>query len=575
MDSPQSLFQTLPMLLVRKVVEYLEGRSRTLFDIDISKHNEKKAVLTPLLLVSERWRTAALESICDNCRLTFNYSSRAVKVTIPAWPASFSYPRFLKSHLVKRVVVPLYLWKYMCDGAFCEALSTIEYENLSFPNANTLVLLLSKATDNDASTTAVTTKEKVVNFARSLMYLTPVARSVSLRLLSLCKLEPNYEQLYDALVSELYHGKITSLDVRNRLDQVEPTSVGHFPLSLSLLGVSGLTSITHGPDMFSRPFALLAYLNANTLKKLDIEIAEEMNWLDLIYGGTEVSAVYSELESLSLKIVVVPYTTTWAAIEDVASFPKLSTLDLSGGYPFDDDLLFRGNGGMLQNLQIPFSAIARNILGRFGVLERGGVTRMNRICIGVVTIQDSAFVSGSVKVPIEQQVQRMAELAVTLRQNNDMTGFRMFYAIRDATSTTTLQHLELNKVNLLATHIFHLITTFPNLVSLSCNIYELGPSIDEIPADERPSRLRTKYYPMGSNFKTWRVPIASGVLTETVAYTAMLLAVLCPSFVQVDLPLNLRNDFGRKVAWASFNDPYEPYIDSLRRIVYKEVGKQK
>ncbi|KAJ1650074.1 hypothetical protein GGF38_005928, partial [Coemansia sp. RSA 25] len=59
MASP-SPFQTLPMLIVRKVVEYLEGRSRNSFDLVFDKHNQNKAILIPLLLVSERWRMAAL-----------------------------------------------------------------------------------------------------------------------------------------------------------------------------------------------------------------------------------------------------------------------------------------------------------------------------------------------------------------------------------------------------------------------------------------------------------------------------------------------------------------------------------
>ncbi|KAJ2239922.1 hypothetical protein GGI13_007849, partial [Coemansia sp. RSA 455] len=249
MGSTRLLFQTLPMLIVRKVVEYLEGCSSTSFDIDINKHNEKKAVLAPLLMVSEGWRTAALESICDNCTLAFNYPSREIKVALPAWPASFSYPRFHKSRLVKRVVVPLYLWQFMCDRAFCEALSTIQYENLSFPTANTLVLLLSKAADDDASTTTVTTKENVVDFACSLLRLTPAARSVSLWFLSFNETGPSYEQLYDALGSELYSGKVTSLDVRYTLGLTAQTLASDFPLSLGLLGVSGLTSIAHGPDV--------------------------------------------------------------------------------------------------------------------------------------------------------------------------------------------------------------------------------------------------------------------------------------------------------------------------------------
>ncbi|KAJ2690826.1 hypothetical protein IWW39_000486 [Coemansia spiralis] len=295
----------------------------------------------------------------------------------------------------------------------------MRHENISFPTANTLVLLLSKAANDQTGMAPPISKEDVANFVRPLLQLTPAATSVSLRLFALSDTEPNYEQLYDALVSELHRGKITCLDVRNKLDDPATGSVSDFPLSLSLRGVSGLTSISHGPDIPCAPFSRLAYLNASTLKTLDIKLAEESDWTDLIYGGSEVSAVYSSLESLSLDIVNVPYPTNWAAIEGAKPFPKLSTLDLSGRYPFDDDLFFRGNGGTLQNLRILFRAIARNILGRFSVLKRSGVTRMNQIHIGEVSIVDRVFVDGSAKLPIKQQIQRMVEVTATLKQHHD------------------------------------------------------------------------------------------------------------------------------------------------------------
>ncbi|KAJ2262420.1 hypothetical protein GGI01_001557, partial [Coemansia sp. RSA 376] len=66
MESPLAPFQTLPMLIVRKTIEYLEKRASKSFDFDMDAHNKGKSVLTPLLSVSERWCTAALASICDN-----------------------------------------------------------------------------------------------------------------------------------------------------------------------------------------------------------------------------------------------------------------------------------------------------------------------------------------------------------------------------------------------------------------------------------------------------------------------------------------------------------------------------
>ncbi|KAJ2104549.1 hypothetical protein GGI09_000052 [Coemansia sp. S100] len=140
MASSRCQFQTLPMLIVYKVIEYLEGRRRTAFNSDIDEHNKTKAVLTPLLRVSERWRMAALDSICDNCKFDFDASCNSVEVTYPAWPADFLYPRFRKNHLVKRVVVAATLWADLYIGKFCEVISRPQYESLMFSSATTLVL---------------------------------------------------------------------------------------------------------------------------------------------------------------------------------------------------------------------------------------------------------------------------------------------------------------------------------------------------------------------------------------------------------------------------------------------------
>ncbi|KAJ1823224.1 hypothetical protein LPJ60_001747, partial [Coemansia sp. RSA 2675] len=68
------------MRIVYKIVEYLEGCNRYLFSPDIDSHNKCKAVLTPLLSISECWRVAALDSTCDNCQLDFNTEREAIEI---------------------------------------------------------------------------------------------------------------------------------------------------------------------------------------------------------------------------------------------------------------------------------------------------------------------------------------------------------------------------------------------------------------------------------------------------------------------------------------------------------------
>ncbi|KAJ1922899.1 hypothetical protein LPJ71_001036, partial [Coemansia sp. S17] len=111
-----------------------------------------------------------------------------------------------------------------------------------------------------------------------------------------------------------------------------------------------------------------------------------------------------------------------------------------------------------------------------------------------------------------------------------------------------------------------MIVALPSLVSFTCDIHAFGPDIEEIPANDRPSILRAKYYPLSSNFRVLRVPDIADGLVSMVADAAKIIAILCPNFAQVDLSLKLRNKFSREVAWAMVSDPFEPYANSLRRL---------
>ncbi|KAJ2346043.1 hypothetical protein GGH92_003778 [Coemansia sp. RSA 2673] len=575
MEYPLSPFQMLPMLIVRKTIEYLEKRASTSFDFDMDAHNKGKSVLTPLLSVSERWCTAALSSICDNCLFSFDYPCKAIEVSFPAWPASVPYSQYRKTHLVKRVVVSAVLWKDMCDGTFCDIVTRSQYENMLFPSAKSLVLNLSKvkavkrsvdgtANSSTSSTpVAVTDIEKVTSFVRSLLRLTPAITDAIVSIRSTDDKEPNSLQLYNTLVSELCQRSVKCLRVHSGLK----TRI----MSIDMR-VSGLVSITQGPSMACAPFAELAYLNMGTLKSLVIEVATEANWRTLIYGGTEAPAVYYYLTRLKLTVADVTYTETWAAIEDLVPFPVLSMLDICGGYPLDDDVLFRGNGDTLKSLRIPFGAIARNILIWFKVFERCGNIRMDLVHIGSVSLTDNAFLIGRVNGPIKQQMHHILKVTRRLTLSDKTSGLQLASAIYAAPRTSVLQSLVFTNLVFDLGHLIRVIAALPTLVSLTCEIRGLRSNIREIPASERPNSLRSAHYPLSENFRELRVPYTAASSADKTAIVVMQLAVLCPNFLYVDLPPKLRDAFSREIAWAMCNYSFEPYADSIRRLIYRDLN---
>ncbi|KAJ2686705.1 hypothetical protein IWW39_003453 [Coemansia spiralis] len=568
MDS-RSPFQTLPMLIVYKVVEYLEGCPRKLHGSTSDEFKKKSDTLAPLLMVSERWCAAALASICSVCTLSFSHSREAIEVRFPGWPSSIPHAPFRKTHLAKKVIALADVWQNLCDGKFCEVITLPQYETLSFPSAKFLEFRLSKAVKeevavahNSQSPSAPTPeigREQVASVARALLRLVPTVIDMDMTVCTIGDTEPNYIQLYEWLVTELCRGRVDRLQIWSWTRGVV--------LPLRLDDISGLTSITRGKNVSNSAFSRLAYLSAGTLKTLEI-LLTEVDWLDLIFGDTDDPVVYANLVSLKLEIGEIPYGTTWAAIEAVEPFPVLATLEIYGGYPFADDLLFRGNGGTLQNLCLPFSALCRNALGRFNVLRRSAVTRMNSICIDEAVDADQAFLIENADFAFEQQVHHILEVAYSLVLPNNPEEYRLYHSLLSAPKAAILQRLDFGDLVFSASGLFEVVAALPSLSSLTCAISGFGQGIEAIPPKERPISLHTKYYPLSQNFRTLIPVYYRDSSAKEMAHVAMLLAVVCPSLRAVIVPPMQRSEYSREIAWSMLNATFKPYADRLNGLIY-------
>ncbi|KAJ2864678.1 hypothetical protein GGH94_002768 [Coemansia aciculifera] len=501
-----SLFQTLPMLIVEKVVEYLEARTRNAFDtdidIDIDQYNMAKTV-RPFLWVSERWRVAALSIICDNCEINFDNTPKGFSMKYPALPDSFSFTQYRMEKLVKRVVVTSLSWSDICSGKFSSTPSGPEFNFPIFPSAATLMVCLDEDDVNPpkagrgvapaASTMPPNRNKETVEFVRSIRRLTPAATGAVVHFRSPSSTSMKNMGQCNTLVLQLCSGKITRLHVESWTDCTLSM--------LKLRSVSGLTSITQGHTTACAPFAQLSYLNASTLKELNLINAEESDWRTLIYGDTKTPAVYSSLTKFLLEPMDVPYDRPWAAIEDAVPFPALLELNVSGDYPFNDDVLFRGNGGTLRKLCIPFRALTRNTFGRFNVFNRSGVTQMSLIDVDMADGVDDTLLDGQASAHIVQQVHSLMGATTMLYLQGDTADDHILDAIITAPSTAVLQGLELYDLPLDACEVLSIISAIPSLVTLTCEIDGSVANIEALPASEHPTALREKYRSLNRNFR--------------------------------------------------------------------------
>ncbi|KAJ2584386.1 hypothetical protein GGH95_000420 [Coemansia sp. RSA 1836] len=561
MASKLSQFQTLPMLAVDMIVEYLEGRSRNAFYANIDDHNMYKAALAPLLLVSQHWRTAALASICDNCSLRYDKSCDTVEVTYPAWPAYLSYPSSDKSNLVRHVVVKISSWIDMHDGALSEPLAERERKYSVFPSATVLELRLGKQLYEKYCKVPENGKERTACFARSLLRVAPAADNVRVVIRYINEDQNNCNELYDTLVSEMCQANAKTLYIHSLFREI--------PIPLKLHGASELTSIMHDVDSFHDTFARLAYLNVRSLRTLCIWLDNESNWVHLLYDDDNVPAVYRSLAKLSLQISKCPYevrdSEPWMAIDGVEPFPSLVELSVADGYPFVDDLLFRGNGKSMLTLSLPLKAISNNVLGRYGVLECGGVGRVNRICIGKASHRSTEYVNEQDAASIRPQVHCILETAAALHLWSDTSKYHILSAIISAPGTAVLQRLEIWNLELDAVHILHLIRALPSLVVIACDICQAGAGIAVIPAPEHSSSHFLGQDPLRNDLWKLRVPYTTIASASRIAEVAMAVATACPNFLYVDMAPRLRKEFSCHISRAS-----QSYPDSIGRPIYHE-----
>ncbi|KAJ2017804.1 hypothetical protein GGI14_002738 [Coemansia sp. S680] len=564
----RSLLQVLPIVVVEMVIEYLLERRRNTFHKDIDKHNEPKRILYPLLSAGDVWREAVLVSICDNCEIVFDSARGVFQIYFPAWPSYFSYPGFCNYKLVKRVIVTAPSWKNLCDKNSRETIAWSRYNGAIFPLATNLVVAFKIPYDDPCSlsnftqdsTRSMMGKHKgAVDFARSLLRLTPAVTGVSVVAISY---DATYKLLSGPcpiLVSELFQESVTHLDVSCR--------AGNAIFLLKPDGMSGLTSITHGPGIACLPIARLTYHNARTLRELHITPATQDDWSSLITCGNLPPASYTNLVSLSMDVTnTSPWG--WTTVEDAAPFPTLAKLEISGDYPFDDDSLFRGNRGMLQKLSIPFHAIAKNALGGLNALNHRGAMRMNPIYT-VLANHEGQIPSTDL---VQEQLHWVLESSAVLKLSSEtayrqVTSGPVFTALCTAPSTAIVQHLVLLQQICTLTDIISIVSRLPSLVSLTCLIHGPTTQAELNPESEHPRILRKRDYPLSSNFRALYVYSVINTEVSNVFIIAMQLAVICPCFACVDLPSGLRKELRDNFIWSLENGPFSPYGDDLCRLI--------
>ncbi|KAJ1893351.1 hypothetical protein GGI16_005463 [Coemansia sp. S142-1] len=201
------------MLIVYKVVEYLEGSSKHSPILNFSEHAKAKRALIDLLSVGGHWRMAALESICNVCHLNFNQSRKTFAISPLVLPDDdFPLSWLSNAHLVKRVFVASTLEHALSEG-FCAKRTRLWSEGVGFPATKDLTVNLAIPSEQDpgsdysplSTSAGVLTASQmlVVSFAHRLKQLVPAVAIIHLFIPSITTTPTIFIPLYNLLISTL------------------------------------------------------------------------------------------------------------------------------------------------------------------------------------------------------------------------------------------------------------------------------------------------------------------------------------------------------------------------------------
>ncbi|KAJ2066783.1 hypothetical protein GGI08_001702, partial [Coemansia sp. S2] len=190
-----------------------------------------------------------------------------------------------------------------------------------------------------------------------------------------------------------------------------------------------------------------------------------------------------------------------AIVTKAVPFPVLRILTLNTSYPFDDDVLFRGNTATLEYLNFRVDKDIVTMFNRFKTFEN-----RHKVLRHVIVQEDTVYDSVS-----------LVSKADMIRFLKNLTSFAQRLSVWSSTlqkmPIVAMQHgqafknIKVFEVRLGRPSLFDnlcLLKALPALVDLRSSINGLGPELDSISSEGLPDYIASSYFDSGVNLQVLR-----------------------------------------------------------------------
>ncbi|KAJ2826580.1 hypothetical protein FBU31_003407 [Coemansia sp. 'formosensis'] len=323
-------------------------------------------------------------------------------------------------------------------------------------------------------------------------------------------------------------------------------------------------------ESYNCPTIALARKNAPTLQYLVITSEYPANLAGLIQNPDGSYVTFPCMYVLKFRDGsedrVPERVTFWGAVP----FPRLRHIESDSSYPFGDDVLFRGNSGTLEHLELLISDLLVSIIIEYNVFTPTGHPNLRRVLTKYPVDEMPIFFDTTADAL--QFMLSIGSGAPRRELEGDHSSSDLAPAFLSTLNHASIQVLTLSNFIPELADVIALISSLPALSNLRTSPPVIGSITNDVDRDKLPSYILSTYAPVSRRFRyldhlrfqmTYRLDNVRCVLLVALAY---------PNYTYSDqdggVGKRLKNELKRVIA----SDMFKPHVSRLQSFLNNCIG---
>ncbi|KAJ1961219.1 hypothetical protein GGI12_003372 [Dipsacomyces acuminosporus] len=551
--------QRLPIEVLEEIVYHATGlkkfRRAKNSDYDCNLCLE----LMPFLGVCSQWRLAAMSIFYMSMYLTTDeevvnmYRSHRFLHSIDDIIASKA------ERFVRHVDIQISLASIL-SGKMLTLLSLSRYASAAFPSVFHLTFRVYGGGTTPRGEESQL-RDNAVRGCERIKELFPSTRSIYCSTKNIGSQQ--YLHIMGDAVACLTRIQLAAFSYAGRESHIRPQELSH---------LANLTHVVLYDQYKHRDIIELVRQNSSTLVNAKLTGIDVGSFVDLIKGTGCSTIAYPRLRKLYVSAIDTGFFDTRVSLDGVP-FPALTHLDCAWEYPFNNDILFRGNNETLESLRFFASAAIARIITKSNLFKQGRYPNLGRMTLIAEDDPswDNELERKFARIPFEIGPQ-MKVVSLEFRgSDNDSV---IMGAIRNSISPQSIRFLSMEYFRLTVSEAVEVLEKLPNLRHVCLSLFEEKDLdyTDQRPPPPSPGlsllpKLHSEHFPASEHLRSIRFESRTRPVSRQAVADILMIASLAPNLQYITgfwLSLLDGKRFVREVASDPALAPYAGHLRSLK-----------